>query len=120
MCFYNKLSHSTCAIRCIPCDFTTCTSIIDQPWVTVTSSQQKYCYQPVKDSIYWPVSGSFKNWKIIQLSHKETSSEEIVKFIKLYYMVSARTWLNFYKLGNMVTLVQHIKLKWYTMLLNST
>ena len=77
--FDPKLGHVTCAIRCINCDFTVCTSILVKSWVHGIPLKQQPCYQPVKYCTYWPVLGSFNNWNIIQLSHKASSSEEIDK-----------------------------------------
>ena len=37
------------------------------------SGQQPH-YQPIKYFTYWNVLSSFNRWKILKLSHKETSS----------------------------------------------
>ena len=79
ICFDYKLGHGTCSIHCIRCDYNLLNSIMEQHWVPGLKSQQQPCYQPVQDCTYWPVLGSFNNWNIIQLSHKETCSEEIDK-----------------------------------------
>ena len=63
--------------------------MIDQPWNLNDPSQQQPSYQISKNSTYWPVFGSFKNWNIILLSHKATSSEDIDKINKvLLYGIS--------------------------------
>ena len=45
--------------------------------------------------------------------------KKLTKFIKLYYTILVRTWLHWYKLTNMVSLIQHIQPQWATMWLNS-
>ena len=51
-----------CAILRIPCDCVVCTSMLDKPWTSGTSSEKQE-------------RGSFKNWNIIKLSQKSTSSD---------------------------------------------
>ena len=75
MRYDTKLGHVTCTIRRIPCACTPFASILDQPWVTGITVQKQPCYQTITYCTYWPVLGSFNNWKILQLSHKATSSE---------------------------------------------
>ena len=55
--------------------------MLHQPWDPGMPSQQQPQYQPVKYCTYYPVLGSFKNWNILQLSHKAISSGEIDKII---------------------------------------
>ena len=33
--FDPKLGHGIYAIRCIPCAFVSCTSVLDKPWISV-------------------------------------------------------------------------------------
>ena len=79
MRFDPKLVHGTCLVCLIPCACPPCTSMIGQPWYPGMSAHKQLRYQPVKYCTYWTVLGSFNNWDIIQLSHKETSSQEIDK-----------------------------------------
>ena len=79
MRFVTKLGHGTYEIRCMPCYCSFSAYIIDQPWIPGFLSQQQQRYQPIKYFTYWPILGSFKNWRIIKSSHKATSSEEIDK-----------------------------------------
>ena len=51
--------------------------MLNQPWDPVIPVQKQLHYQPVKYFTYWHMLGSFKNWNIIQLSHKATSCEDI-------------------------------------------
>ena len=75
MRFDTKIGHVTCAIRRIPCDCTSCTYVLDQPWVTGMPAHKQPLYQPIQNFTYWSVLGSFKNWNIQTLSHKTTYSE---------------------------------------------
>ena len=70
---------------------------MDQTWVTFLTSQQQPFYQTIQYFTYWPVLGSFKNWNILRLSHKTTSSEEIDKIHQVVIDVISE---------NMVALVQ--------------
>ena len=79
MSFDTKLGYGTCAIRLISCVCPPCTYTIDQTWNPSVTVQLQSHHQPVKDCKYWHLLGYFKNWNIIQLSHKETRSEEIHK-----------------------------------------
>ena len=115
MRFDPKLGHVTCAIRCIPCDFTLCTPFLDQPYIPGMTSWQQPSYPYVKDCTYWHVLGYFNNWDILKLSNKATSSEELEKNIKFYSKESVRTRMCWYKPGNMVPLIQQIKLQWDNM-----
>ena len=63
----------------IPCDCTSCTSIIDQPSITDIPAHQQPCQNAVKEFTYWDVLGSFNNCNILKLSQKPTSSKEIDK-----------------------------------------
>ena len=62
-------------IRCIPCACVACTSILEKAWISGIPSEKQERYQPVTKCTYWPVLGAFKNWNIIELSSKSTSSE---------------------------------------------
>ena len=44
--FYPKLGHCVCAIRHITCACVSCTSMLDQPWISVIPFK-KAQYQPV-------------------------------------------------------------------------
>ena len=74
---YPQLDHFTYEIHLIPCYFTSCTYSLYQTWITFLPAHQQPCYQPIKDCTYLHVFGSFKNWKIIKLSHKATCSEDM-------------------------------------------
>ena len=79
MLFDPKLGNDKYAIHHISCDCTSCTSIIDQPWITGFTEQQQNCYQTVQYCRYCPELGSFNNWNILKLSHKATSSDKLTK-----------------------------------------
>ena len=49
MFFNPKLGHGTCAMRRIPCDCNSCTSILGQPWVLGFPAQKQRHYQPIQD-----------------------------------------------------------------------
>ena len=49
--------------------------MLDKPWVSGIPSDEQERYKPVTKCTYWPVLGYFKNWNIIQLSHKSTPSD---------------------------------------------
>ena len=74
MRFYLKLGHGTYSIYRIPCGCNLFTYFIDQPWITGFPARQQPHYQPIKYFTYWNVLSSFNRWKILKLSHKETSS----------------------------------------------
>ena len=73
--FVPKLGHGICAIIRIPCDFITCKSILDQPWIYGIHSKKQERYKHVTYCTYWTVLGSFNNWNIIHLSQKSTYFE---------------------------------------------
>ena len=73
--FDPKLGNGVCAIIRIPCAFVACTSILDKTWISGIPSDEKERYKYVTKCTYWTVLGSFKNWNIIQLSHKPTPSD---------------------------------------------
>ena len=50
--------------------------MLDKPWIFGIPSEKQERYKPVTNFTYWPVLGSFKNWKIMQLSQKSTPSDE--------------------------------------------
>ena len=70
--FDTKLGMRVCVIRCISCACIACTSILDKPWISGIPSNEQERYKPVIKCTYWQVLGSFKNWNIIQFSHKST------------------------------------------------
>ena len=70
-----KLGMGACVIRRIPCACVACTSMPDKPWISGISSEKQKRYKLVTKCTYWPVSGAFKNWNIIELSSKSTSSD---------------------------------------------
>ena len=73
--FDPKLGNGICAIHRIPCACVACISMLDKPWISGIPPDEKDCYKTVTKCTYWPVLGSFNNWKIIQLSQKSTSSD---------------------------------------------
>ena len=75
LCFDTKLSMGVCEINRIPCACVACTPMLEKPWISSISSDKKERYKPVTKCTYWPVLGSFNNWKIILLSQKSTSSD---------------------------------------------
>ena len=79
MPFDTKLGHGTCEIRQITRGCTQCTSMFDKPWYTGVPPHQQQRYQSIIDFTHSPVLGSFNNWNIVQLSHKQTSSKDIDK-----------------------------------------
>ena len=70
--FYTKLGNGIFEIRRIPCAYVACTSILDKPWTSGITSDEKDSYKLVANCTYWPVLGSFKSWNIIQFSQKST------------------------------------------------
>ena len=73
--FNPKLGMVVCAIRRIQCAYIACTSMIYKPCISGISSDKKERYKSVTKCTYWQVLGSFKNWNIVQLSPKSTSSD---------------------------------------------
>ena len=73
--FDPKLSMGVCSILRIPCACVACTSMLYKPWIPGIPSDKQDRYKPVTKYTYWPVLGAFKNWNIIQLSSKSTSSD---------------------------------------------
>ena len=49
--------------------------MLDKAWISGMLQDKQYCYKPVTKCTYWPVLGAFKNWNIIELSSKSTSSD---------------------------------------------
>ena len=70
-----KISHGICEILPIPCACVSCTSMIDQPWISGIPFKKQARYQPVTDCTYWPVLGSYNNYNIIHLTPKSTPFE---------------------------------------------
>ena len=68
--FDPNLGHGICAIRRIPCDYSTCTSMFEKPWIYGIQSTKQVRYQPFTNSTYWPVLGPYNNWNIIELTPK--------------------------------------------------
>ena len=64
-----------CEIHHIPCVCVACTSTLEKPWISGISSDKQERYKPVTKCTYWPLLGAFKNWNIIQLLSKSTSSD---------------------------------------------
>ena len=73
--FDTKLGHGICEILRILCAFVSCTSVLDQPWISGIPSKKQARYQPVTDCNYWPVIGSYNNWNIIEITPKLTPFE---------------------------------------------
>ena len=74
--FNPKPGNCVYAIRRIPCSYVACTSMLDKPWISGTTSDKQERYQPVKKCMYWPVLGPFNNWNIIQLSQKSAPFDQ--------------------------------------------
>ena len=70
--FDPKLGNGVCEVRRIPCSCVTCTSMLDKPWISGIPSDKKERYKTVTNFTYWKVLGPFKNWNIIQFTHKST------------------------------------------------
>ena len=64
-----------CVICRISCACVACTSMLYKPWISGIPPEKQERYKPVTKCTYWPVLGSFKNWNIIKLSQKSTSSD---------------------------------------------
>ena len=64
-----------CTIIRIPCACVACTSMLDKPWISGIPPEKQERHKPVNTCTYWPVLGSFNNWKIIQFSQKSTPSD---------------------------------------------
>ena len=47
--------------------------MLEKPWISGIPPGKKKSYKPVTKCTYWPVLGSFNNWK--KLSQKSTSSD---------------------------------------------
>ena len=73
--FVTKLGMGICAIFRIPCAFVACTSMLEKNWISVIPPGKQDLYKPITKCTYCPVLGSFKNWNIIKLSKKSTSSD---------------------------------------------
>ena len=83
MRFDLKLWHFICEICRITFACAKCTYILEKPWVHGFPPQQHPHYQPVTDFTYWQLLGSFNNWNINTLSHKETTSEAFEKICQV-------------------------------------
>ena len=81
--FYPKLCHEICEIRCIPCAYVRCTSMIDQPWISGIRPKKQERYQNVTNFTYWPVLGSYNNWNIIEITPKPTPFEDFDEIHKV-------------------------------------
>ena len=77
------LGHGICAILHILCACVECTFMLDKPWIPGLTPNKQLCYWPVTDCSESPVIGSFNNWKIITLSHKDTISEAFEEICKV-------------------------------------
>ena len=55
-----KLGHGICVIFRILCACVTCTSMIDQPWISGIHSKKQAHYQYITNCTYWPVLYSYK------------------------------------------------------------
>ena len=82
--FDPNIGHDICAIRCIPCACVACTSMLDQPWISIVKSTKQARYQPVINFTYWPVLGPYKNWNIIHLTLRSLTFES---FDEIYQVV---------------------------------
>ena len=72
--FDPKIGNGVCALSHIPCACVARTSMLDKTCIYGIPSDEQELYKPVTKCTYWPVLGSFNNWKIIQLSQKSTPS----------------------------------------------
>ena len=72
VCFDPKVDNGVCAIVRIPCACVACTSMIYKPWISGIPSYGQERFITVTNCTYWPVLGSFNNWKIILFSQKST------------------------------------------------
>ena len=54
-----------------------CTNMLNKPWVIGSEPARKPRYKPVEYCTYWPLLGSFNNWKIIQFTNKATEKKDI-------------------------------------------
>ena len=79
-----KLGNGVCAILRIPCVCVVCTSMLEKPWISGIPSDEQESYKPVTKCTYWPVLGSFNNWKIFQFSKKSTPSDT---FVEIHHVV---------------------------------
>ena len=71
-----KFGHGKCAIRKIPFDSISCTTMLYNPWAYGVRLTKHPHFQPVVDYTYWPVIGSFNHFNIIKFTNKITSSED--------------------------------------------
>ena len=61
LCFDPKLDNDVCAIFRIPCNYVSCTSMLDKPWISGITSYKQEHYKPVTNFNYWLVLGPFDN-----------------------------------------------------------
>ena len=73
--FDPDLGHGIFEICRIPFACVSCTSMLDQTWISSIQSTKQARYQPVIICTYWPVLGPYKNWNIIKLTPKSITSE---------------------------------------------
>ena len=84
ICLDPKLGHGKFAIWQIPYVCVACTNLLDKPWATGMSQVQHPQYQPVIEYTWWPVSGYFNNWIIIQSTNKIHQVRKLMIFIRFY------------------------------------
>ena len=76
--FDPKLGMGVCVVIRIPRAFVSFTLMLDKPCIYVISSYKQESYKPVTKCTYWPVLGSFNNWKP-RLTH-------LIKYTSLFLM----------------------------------
>ena len=84
MLFDPKIGHGICAILCMPCACSECTSMIEKPWICVLTEQQQPGYQPVIYCTYFPVLVSFNNCNIIIFLYKVATREDFEEIIRVF------------------------------------
>ena len=68
--FDPNLGHGIRAIFRITCACVSCTSMLDQPWISGVQSTKQARYQHDINCNYWPVLGQYSNCNIIHLTPK--------------------------------------------------
>ena len=56
--FDPKLGHGICVICRIPCAWVACTSMLEQPHISDSSSKKQARYKPITNCTYWTFPGS--------------------------------------------------------------
>ena len=114
-----KLGYGKCAIRRISCVWIYCINMLDKPWFIDSEPTRKTHHQPVEYCTYWPVLGSFNNWKMIQFTNKTTTNEDFDVVHKVVLYGINENMSAFIQNGNMVLQILQIQPKWAIMLSKS-